>query len=131
MASYLDSVHNVFLSQLSSFSKSILLTALKQLANGTLTVHIDERDSEDKPETVVFGSGKPEAEITVRSKNVWTRFVVNLDLVRTSNLLWILEKGLSTLFMGTGTDRGLNQDESTATRLIDIRIGLRRSIYVA
>ena len=59
MASYLDSVHNIFLSQLSSFSKSILLTALKQLAIGTLTVHIDERDSEDKPETVVFGSGKP------------------------------------------------------------------------
>lgn len=79
--SYYDSIHNLFLGRLSSLSKSIILSALKQLKKGKLTIHIQEQDSEDPKETLVFGTEKPEAEITIRSKNVWTRMVVNLDLV--------------------------------------------------
>ncbi|KAF8864504.1 hypothetical protein BDZ45DRAFT_13890 [Acephala macrosclerotiorum] len=78
--SYYDSIHNLFLGRLSSLSKSIILSALKQLKNGKLTIHVQEQDRDDPKETLVFGTEKPEAEITIRSKNVWTRMVVNLDL---------------------------------------------------
>jgi hypothetical protein len=88
--SIFHNLHVLFLARLSSFSKSIILSALSQLGHGRLTVILKDADNENedaKSETLVFGAGKPEAEIVVRSKNVWTRLCVNFDLVRNLPLL--------------------------------------------
>jgi hypothetical protein len=60
----------------------MIISALKELKTGRLVIHVQEQDSEDTKETLVFGTGQPEAEITVKSKNWWTRMVINADLAR-------------------------------------------------
>jgi len=79
------SLYLYFLAQLSSISKTLILTALKRIEQGQIRIIVKDNLNEvgdTKPEIYVFGTGKPEAEMVVKSKTTWTRLVMNFDLVR-------------------------------------------------